>query len=263
MYKNILFLKTNHHTICNFDVLLDMNLVIDIGNTFIKLAVFENDSVLKVVSKKEINKETIDALFSDFNIKKGIFSSVRGIIEHENLLKNYNFLKLTHQTPIPLANKYKTPKTLGLDRIAAAVGGNSVFSNKNLLVIDMGTCVTSDFVSSKNEYLGGAIAPGLEMRFKALNYFTGKLPLIDFNRDNLKMIGDTTESSILSGIYYGVKHELEGTISSYISQYESLKVVVTGGDINLFDLEPKNRIFADEFLVLKGLNEILKYNEEE
>jgi type III pantothenate kinase len=263
MYKNISFLKTNHHTICNFDLLLMMNLVIDIGNTFIKLAVFEKDSMIKSLVKKEINKEVIDAFFSEYKIERGIFSSVRGLEEEESLLKNYNFLQLTHKTPIPLTIKYKTPETLGLDRIAAAVGSFGSFSNSNMLVIDMGTCVTFDFINAKNEYLGGAIAPGLKMRFKALNHFTRKLPIVDFDKEKLKMIGDTTESSIVSGVYGGMKHEVEGVINSYVSQYESLKVVVTGGDINLFDLEPKNRIFADEFLVLKGLNEILKYNEEE
>ena len=99
------------------------------------------------------------------------------------------------------------------------------------------------------------------MRFKALNHFTGKLPLIDFNKDQLMMIGNSTEAAIISGVYNGMKNEIEGTINNYILQYDTLKIVVTGGDRNLFDLEPKNRIFADDFLVMKGLNEILKYNE--
>ncbi len=239
-----------------------MNLIIDIGNTFVKLAVFENDSIVKQVAIRELKKEVIDEIISEFNIKKGVFASVRDSIEDNLLLKNYNFSQVTHKTPIPLAIKYKTPETLGLDRIAAVLGAKSISDKEDLLVIDMGTCVTYDLVNSNNEYLGGAISPGFEMRFKALNHFTGKLPLINFDKAKLKMIGDSTESSILSGVYGGIKYELEGAICNYLSQYESLKVVVTGGDINLFDLEPKNRIFADEFLVLKGLNEILKYNEE-
>ena len=131
-----------------------------------------------------------------------------------------------------------------------------------MLVIDIGTCVTFDFINSKNEYLGGAIAPGFEMRFKALNYFTGKLPVVYFKKEQLKLIGDTTESSIVSGVYNGMKNEIEGMINNFLTQYDDLKIVVTGGDIKLFDLEPKNRIFADEFLVVKGLNEILNYNAE-
>ena len=261
MYKNISFLKTNHHTFCNFDHILEMNLVIDIGNTFIKLAVFEEDKLLELAQEEHLSSSIIEVFFSNYKIKKGVFSSVREFGEAETLLKKYNFLRLTHLTPLPLQNHYKTPETLGVDRVAAVIGAKSSFENTNLLVIDIGTCVTYDFISSKNEYLGGAIAPGFEMRFKALNHFTGKLPLINFNKKELKLIGDTTESSIVSGVYNGMKNEIEGTINNYISQYETLKIVVTGGDINLFDLEPKNRIFADEFLVLKGLNEILNYNE--
>ena len=236
-----------------------MNLIIDIGNTFVKLAVFEGDNMLELAQEEHLSDQIIEAFFSKYKIKKGVFCSVRESGETETLLKKYNFLELTHLTPLPLANHYKTPKTLGVDRIAAAVGAKSSFQNTDLLVIDVGTCITYDFINLKKEYLGGAIAPGFQMRFKALNHFTGKLPLIGFSKEKLKLVGDTTESSILSGVYNGMKNEIEGTINNYLSQYETLKIVVTGGDINLFDLEPKNRIFADEFLVLKGLNEILNY----
>jgi len=238
-----------------------MNFVIDQGNTFSKLAVFEGDKVLFSVAVKDINNEKINNFIFDKPIKRAIISSVRGCVD-DNLLKKYNLIRLTHLTPLPLQIKYKTPKTLGVDRIAASVGANSVDRDTNLLIIDIGTCVTFDFVSSKNEYLGGSISPGFEMRFKALNYFTGKLPLIAFDKKQLMLIGDTTESSIVSGVYNGMKSEIEGVIMNYMKQYEALKIVVTGGDANLFDLEPKNRIFVDEFIVLKGLNEILNYNAE-
>lgn len=236
-----------------------MNFVIDQGNTFTKLALFEGDKLLSFEVFEEINNEIIISFISDYTIKRGIIASVRKKVD-PNLLKKYNLIHLTHLTPLPLQINYKTPETLGVDRIAASVGAKSIYAGEELLIIDIGTCVTFDFVNSKNEYLGGAIAPGFEMRFKALNYFTGKLPLIEFDRKQLKLIGDTTESSIISGVYNGMKSEIEGIINRYLEQYESLKIVVTGGDINLFDLEPKNRIFADEFLVLKGLNEILNYN---
>jgi type III pantothenate kinase len=177
------------------------------------------------------------------------------------LLKKHNFSALAYDTLIPLSLKYKTPKTLGLDRIAASVGALTLFEESNLLVMDMGTCVTFDFISKKKDYLGGAIAPGIQMRLKALHHFTGKLPMVRLGEKKVVEIGKTTEESILSGVYWGMKHEIEGTISRYIQQYEDLKVVITGGDIKLFDFEPKNRIFADEFLVLKGLNEIAMYNE--
>ena len=237
-----------------------MILAIDIGNTLTKLAVFEGDKVVKFTSKKDVTTADINALIREFSIKSGIISSVLDKDWTNELLKNYNFLCLSHSTLLPLQIKYKTPETLGLDRIAAAVAAK-IENAENVLVIDMGTCVTYDFVNSNNEYLGGGISPGFEMRFKALNTFTGKLPLVKFNKDNLMMVGNSTENSIISGVYNGIRNEINGTINDYLSQYKNLKIVVTGGDRNLFDLEPKNRIFADEFLVLKGLNEILKYNE--
>ena len=240
-----------------------MNLVVDIGNTFVKLAVFEGDRLVELLLEENLNNELLLQIHTQYSIKKAMYSSVRNSEGDEKLLKKYNFYQLGPETPIPLVLKYKTPATLGLDRIAVTVGANHTFANENVLAIDMGTCVTFDFVNAKNEYLGGAIAPGFEMRFKALAKFTGKLPLINFEKHKVSEIGKTTEESIVSGVYWGMKHEIEGTINSYLAQYESLKIMVTGGDRNLFDLEPKNRIFADQFLVLKGLNEILKYNEKE
>ena len=238
-----------------------MNLVLDIGNTFIKLAVFNKNILLETSVQKELDDSLIDSFFQKYKITNCIFSSVTNNNKNEILLKKYNFLPLTHLTPLPLSLNYKTPETLGIDRIAAVVGAKSSFDNIDLLVIDLGTCVTFDFVNSKGEYLGGSISPGFNMRFEALNYFTEKLPLIEFKKENLMLIGDSTEKSIISGVYNGMKNEINGIINAYISQYTTLKIVVTGGDFNLFDLEPKNRIFADKFLVLKGLNEILIYNE--
>ncbi len=238
-----------------------MNLIVDIGNTLSKLAVFEGDMLVSDLVVKEINNNVLAEFISKYTIKNAIISSVNQNLDKE-MLKKHNFLQLTHLTPIPLQIKYKTPTTLGRDRIAGVVAAQTMFSKTDVLVIDMGTCVTYDFINAKGEYLGGAISPGFLMRFKALNQFTGKLPLIDFNEDKLSLIGDSTEKSIISGVYNGLKNEINGTIAQYLSQYKNLKIVVTGGNTNLFDLVPKNRIFADKFLVLKGLNEILKYNEE-
>jgi len=237
-----------------------MNLVADIGNTLTKLAVFQGDEMVELIIEKDFSKSVLEDIFKKYKIKSAICSSVTDNKEAE-MLKKYNFLQLTYLTPIPLQINYKTPTTLGVDRIAAVVAAKCIFKETNLLVIDIGTCITYDFLSLNGEYLGGSISPGFLMRFKALNYFTGKLPLINFEREKLSLIGDSTEKSIISGVYNGMEKEINGMINEYISQYKKLKIVVTGGDINLFDLEPKNRIFADKFLVLKGLNEILKYNE--
>jgi type III pantothenate kinase len=238
-----------------------MNLVIDIGNTLTKLAVFDKNTLLETFIVKNIDNNLIDSFFQKYTIDACIFSSVVINQATEDLLKKYNFLQLTHLTQLPLTINYKTPETLGIDRISAVVGAKSSYKETNLLVIDIGTCVTYDFLTSKGEYKGGSISPGFNMRFKALHNFTGKLPLVNYHKDKITLIGNSTEKSIVSGVYNGMKNEINGIINDYISQYATLKIVVTGGDINLFDLEPKNRIFADEFLVLKGLNEILIYNE--
>ena len=237
-----------------------MNLVIDIGNTFVKLAVFEQDAVVDFQISKEINSEKINEFIFKYSIKSAIVSSVRGNESFE-MLKKYKTLHFSSTTPVPITNCYQTPETLGLDRLAAVVGAAVKFPNEHVLVIDMGTCITFDFLSLKKEYLGGSISPGFEMRYKALHHFTGKLPLVKCEGNENNIVGNTTVSSINSGVYYGVKNEVEGVIQQYGQQYPALKIIITGGDRKRFDLEPKNRIFADEFLVLKGLNEILKYND--
>jgi type III pantothenate kinase len=237
-----------------------MNLVVDIGNTRVKLAVFEQDKLIVDLTVKELNNQILNQFISKYTIKGAIISSVQQNLSDE-MLKKYNFLQLSHLTPIPLQINYETPTTLGLDRISAVVGAQFVFSKTDLLVIDIGTCVTYDFVNAQNQYFGGSISPGFLMRFKALNQFTAKLPLVNFDENKLMLTGSSTEKSIISGVYYGLQNEINGVITQYLSQYKNLKIVVTGGDINRFDLAPKNRIFADKFLVLKGLNEILMYNE--
>lgn len=237
-----------------------MNLVIDIGNTLVKYAVFDaNGKIVHHITSNDIDPQVLDQLMTDYEITSGIYSSVKNT--SDETLKKYNFLSFTTTTPVPLTHYYKTPKTLGLDRIAAVVGAKKEFPKTNVLVIDMGTCITYDIINAKEEYLGGAISPGFRMRFKALNQFTGKLPLFSFSKEKLALVGDTTEKSIISGVYFGVQKEIEGIVDAYLAQYNKLKIVVTGGDAGRFDLGLKNRIFADKFIVLKGLNEILRYNE--
>lgn len=237
-----------------------MNFVIDQGNTFVKLAVFEGDKMIDFAIMEDYTSEIFNKYFSQYSINKAIIASVKKN-QDDQLLKKYNFLQLSPDTPLPLTVNYKTPQTLGIDRIAAVVGAQSIYSKENVLVIDMGTCITYDFLDKNNVYMGGSISPGFQIRFKALSDYTSKLPLIASTAGDVKLIGDTTESAIYSGIHYGVEAEINGIIKKYNQQYSDLKIVVTGGDVKRFDLEPKNRIFADEFLVLRGLNEILNYNE--
>lgn len=242
-----------------------MRLVIDIGNTFVKVAVFKDDTIIFHEKHQEINASIIFEIKNKFSIKRAIISSVRANkTEILALFKkiNISFLWLNHEMNFPFKINYTTPQTLGLDRLSAVAGTRNTFPNTNLLVVDMGTCVTFDFIDKNAVYYGGSIAPGFEMRFKALHHFTKKLPQIRYNNQSVELIGDSTENSILSGVYNGLKHEILGIILAYEQQYNDLKIVLTGGDFKLFDLEVKNRIFADEFLVLKGLNEILKFNEQ-
>lgn len=243
-----------------------MDLIIDVGNSFAKVAVLEYDTVVFYEKYQEINASIFFEIKNKFDIKRAIVSSVRNNeAEISAIFKkiNISFCLLNHQMKFPFKINYKTPQTLGLDRLAAVAGAMVKFPNSNLLIVDMGTCVTFDFVDEKSVYYGGSIAPGFEMRFKALHHFTQKLPQIKYENQSVKLIGDSTENSILSGVYNGYKYEISGMISAYEQQYNDLKIVLTGGDFKLFDLEVKNRIFADDFLVLRGLQQILKLNDKD
>jgi type III pantothenate kinase len=205
----------------------------------------------------------VQEILNRFNIVHSIISNVRNTANNlENLLStSTNFYQLNEQILLPFQNLYATPTTLGKDRMALIAAACNLFPQQNVLVVDMGTCITYDVVTADKKYFGGAISPGLNMRFKALNQFTGNLPLVEITENEKpNLIGDSTINSIKSGVYNGVKTELEGIIASYNKQYENIQVVLTGGNAEMFDLESKNRIFADKFFLLKGLNEILEYN---
>ena len=167
---------------------------------------------------------------------------------------------LTDKKKVPLTNKYKTPNTLGKDRLAGVIGVTSLYPKKDILVFDAGTCLTMDFVNKKGEYIGGRISPGIEMRYKALHTFTDKLPLGQKEKTT-PIIGDDTHSSIASGVQQGILAEVKSIISEYKLRNPDTIVVVTGGDCFFFEKELKNSIFANPNLVLIGLNEILDYNE--
>lgn len=169
-------------------------------------------------------------------------------------------------TPIPIRNRYSTPKTLGPDRLAAAIGAyyeGFEIEGKHIpiLIIDSGSAITYDFVNEAGEYLGGNISPGMEMRFRALHEFTAKLPLIHAPNERLAngFIGDSTETAIQHGVIDGIKHEIEGFICQFMSKYPNLCVFLTGGDKFDFEEQVKKRIFADKFLVSKGLNITLQH----
>ena len=242
-----------------------MNLIIDIGNTFCKLFVFEQNKPIfssKVETTKQID---LNELFNEFNpVTNAIISSVTGISEDlkEKIHKHgTNLVILDSVTKIPITNLYKTPETLGKDRLAAIVGAYNIFPNQNVLAIDAGTAITFDFINENSEYTGGNISPGLSMRYKALNYFTKKLPLLN-PCDNFPFIGQTTDEAIIAGVQNGIIFEISEYIKKFDENYKELKVILTGGDTFFFAHKLKCPIFAEPFLVAIGLNRILQDNVE-
>ncbi len=169
------------------------------------------------------------------------------------------FIELNHQTKLPIANLYQTPETLGKDRLASAIGANELFPNQNILVIDAGTALTYDFVSDKNQYLGGNISPGLQMRFKALHKFTGKLPLINSSA-SFSEIGKNTDEAIRGGVQNGILFEIEKTIELFDAKYDNLQVILTGGDSVFISQLMPEKVLVHLNLTLIGLNTILEYN---
>lgn len=240
-----------------------MNLCIDVGNTQVKLGVYDSkDSLLWFSKHPELTIAVLETLFLKFEIKQAILSSVR--VEHAVVLEFLEanletVLQLSSKTNVPLQSQYQTPETLGNDRLAAVAGANALYPKNGVLVIDAGTCITYDFVTADATYMGGSILPGITMRFQALHELTAKLPLIE-PADLDSFIGVSTKTSIQTGVLYGVLHELKGFKLQYEQEFGNIKVIVTGGDASYFESQLKNEIFAQPKLVLIGLNKILNYN---
>lgn len=240
-----------------------VNLIIDIGNTIAKLAVFDEGNLLEVKYSSNKTLSDLKDFCNKYRIGKCIVSTVVDLSEEARRaigIVDVPVLFMNSNIKLPVNNKYSTPKTLGSDRIAAVVGANGYYPNRNILVIDAGTCITYDFIDSSNNYLGGNISPGLDMRLKALNFYTSRLPLVDKN-GVCPEIGYDTETAIRAGVTKGIQLEMEGYIIEMQRKYPDLFVFLTGGYEFSFDIKLKNKIFADRFLVLKGLNRLLEYNE--
>lgn len=236
-------------------------LCVDIGNTVIKAGIFEQERMIRHW-RTERPEEIISELDTD-SIAMAVVSDVRklGTPWLNQKLRN-RVLILSCRTPLPFQIGYATPETLGVDRMALVAGAQSRYPNHNILVIDAGTCLTFDLIDAHGVYHGGAISPGLRMRFKALHEQTAALPLVDWDGSfPIDLIGNSTQTSILSGIVLGMRHEVVQTVVSYAQQFEQLKVVVSGGDIGLFEGLIKNDIFAVPNLLLEGLNQIAIHNE--
>ncbi|MFI1742894.1 type III pantothenate kinase [Thalassobellus sediminis] len=240
-----------------------MNLIIDVGNSFVKLAVYSKNK-LKFKKVVEINVflKHVIAINNKYNkLTYAIISSVGRLQEDDVkvIKKLFNLLILDSSTKLPITNLYITPKTLGVDRIALIGASISQYPEKNVLIIDAGTCITYDFINSNNEYIGGAISPGLLMRYKSLNNLTANLPLLDLEIPNA-ITGNSTEESIHSGVVNGVLFEIDGAIQKYKLKYPDLTVILTGGDTNFLSKQLKSSIFANSNFLLEGLNFILQFN---
>lgn len=240
-----------------------MNLIIDVGNSFVKLAVFNDDKIVhKDVVEKEFLLKQIRYLKKSYSkIKKAIISSVGKLNEKDvkAIKKSFDLTILNAETKLPFSNLYSTPKTLGVDRIALVCASVYQFPKNNALIIDAGTCITYDFVTDKNDYLGGAISPGIRMRYKSLNNLTANLPLLDTEIPE-NIIGYSTNQSIHSGVINGVLKEIDGVIEQYEQEYPDLTVILTGGDANFLSKQLKSSIFANSNFLLEGLNYILQFN---
>ena len=239
-----------------------MLLAIDIGNTKIKAAVFEEYALTdKYIFDRSDAEKNIKILFETHSrISRIVLSSVGNAdADLLSLLETHADLTvINHTSYFPFANRYATPETLGIDRMVLSAGAVLQFPNQNRLVIDAGTCITYDFTDSNNNYFGGAISPGLRLRYESLHNFTAKLPLL-YPEMPSDYIGNTTNQSIHSGVVNGLLYEIEGFMERYITQYGSLSIILTGGDAEFLAKRLKNTIFANSNFLLESLNKLYLY----
>lgn len=239
-----------------------MNLIIDVGNTRVKVAVFKNSELIhnEIFTNENLLNGAIE-IIEKHQCKNAIISSVGNIKKSDLALikSKINLVELNSETKIPFKNAYATPKTLGVDRIALMTAAVLNFPNKNVLVIDAGTCITYDFINSEAVYVGGAISPGINMRYKAMHHFTKKLPLLEPS-ENYTLIGNATIDCMHSGVIFGVLNEIDSAICQYKEKNDVLTVVLTGGDVKFLSNKLKNSIFANPNFLLQGLNKILTHN---
>lgn len=240
------------------------NLVIDAGNSAVKLAVFKEDKIVYSVTEESINEQNIVEIANMHECENIIVSSVRENlnINDAELNQNFNYHRFSSESIIPIKNYYKSPQTLGLDRLAAVIGANHIYKNLNVLVIDAGTCITYDMIDEDGNYYGGSISAGINMRFKAMHQFTSKLPLVQFDSNFGENYGNNSSDAMQSGVLNGVWFEAKGFLETL--QTNKYKVILCGGDATFFDTRFKNSIFAhlilhEPNLVLIGLNTVVKY----
>ncbi len=236
-------------------------LAIDVGNTRIKYAFFENGHLGETGMIDVLDVKTLEKFWHEKSVKYIILSSVRHLSKEieEVIVENPDILVLNSDTNLPFENRYQTPDTLGKDRVAALAGAMAIFPGDHSLVIDAGTCITYDILEGGLIYLGGNISPGLNMRMKAMHDYTDRLPQVEV-AERLPFIGEDTSSAMQVGGQQGAVLEMEGFIKIYKEKFGKLNILLTGGDASFFVKRMKTEIFAAPNLVLQGLYEILRYN---
>lgn len=235
-----------------------MQLVLDIGNTRTKFGLFRGEQLVQhgVWEKPELAEQ--EPWYTSGQVSHGLLSfSGPG---QWPLPNHIDWLTLSAETRLPFENRYATPQSLGRDRLALAAGAQAAFPEEDVLVVDLGTCITYEFLEAGKTYLGGAISPGWRLRMYAMHEFTSALPLIEDLPAPAELIGDSTENCMKSGVYQGILEEVRGVINQYRQRYPRMKTILTGGDHALFAGQLKNGIFARPILQLEGLNRILMHN---
>jgi len=239
-----------------------MLLAIDVGNTRIKCAVFKEDTLLELyITNENSFRNNIEKILSDYpKISVFMVASVGKLSKNDFLWvkKSIKIYFVTHSADFPFSNTYKTPETLGIDRMILASGASLKYPNHNKLIIDAGTAITYDFVDKNNCYFGGAISAGINLRYKALNTYTVKLPLLEKSEEEI-FIGKNTAESIHSGVINGVLFEIEGFIKELKSQYDNFIIILTGGDTDFLAKRLKSTIFANQNFLLESLNDLYQY----
>ncbi len=236
-------------------------LCFDFGNTRKKCAVFQNKEMKEILVLENDSPETIQQLLSTYNPDKAILSSVIDNNADAERMLAYKtvFHKLSHESKFPITTPVGKPATIGADRLAMVAAAVDLYPKQHNLVIGLGSCITYNFTNKYHQFLGGGISPGLEMRLKSLNHYTAKLPLVEADW-NFPLVGYDTETNILSGVVLGMVKEIEGIIDLYTEKYVNFNVHLTGGDTPFFGSLVKKEIFADPYLIYKGLYAISEYN---
>ena len=242
-----------------------MNLIVDIGNSLVKLAVFEKGVLVAQRSARYPSASDFEALLQGRRAGRAIVESTRGDADEiVELVRGYadRVLEFTPQTPVPIGNAYRTPETLGRDRLAAPVGATVLYPGRNVLIVDFGTAVTIDLVTADGTFRGGCISPGMRIRFRALHDYTARLPLCSAT-EREKLLGGSTDGAIRQGVMNSIAFEIEGYMTRMREKIDDLCVIFTGGDAKYFAKRIKNTIFANRNLVFCGLDRILEYNASE